>query len=142
MTTTSTSSSSWFGNRTPDPRHVLGRNRRTRRSSSHRGIESGMRARRPPTSGTACSTTRFREPDRSALRTTVLMSTAEGAFAGWRHRAASARRRLTIGACRRRKRTHNGSRHRFTEGEAPRGQHYRPDPDDDPTGYGRHSSGK
>jgi EmrB/QacA subfamily drug resistance transporter len=25
---------------------------------------------------------------------------------------------------------------------APRGQHYRPDPDDDPTGYGRHSSGK
>src|SRR5271166_1623901 len=37
---------------------------------------------------------------------------------------------------------HNGSRHRFTEGEAPRGQHYRPDPDDDPTGYGRHSSGK
>jgi EmrB/QacA subfamily drug resistance transporter len=25
---------------------------------------------------------------------------------------------------------------------APRGQHYRPDPDDDPTGYGRHSSGR
>jgi EmrB/QacA subfamily drug resistance transporter len=24
---------------------------------------------------------------------------------------------------------------------APRGRHYRPDPDDDPTGYGRHSSG-
>jgi EmrB/QacA subfamily drug resistance transporter len=36
----------------------------------------------------------------------------------------------------------NGSaRHQLTEGEAPRGQHYRPDPDDDPTGYGRHSSG-
>jgi EmrB/QacA subfamily drug resistance transporter len=39
-------------------------------------------------------------------------------------------------------RHHNGSRHRFIEGEAPRGQHYRPDPNDDPTGYGRHSSGK
>jgi EmrB/QacA subfamily drug resistance transporter len=25
---------------------------------------------------------------------------------------------------------------------APRGQHYRPDPDDDPAGYGRHSSGR
>jgi hypothetical protein len=25
---------------------------------------------------------------------------------------------------------------------APRGQHYRPDPDDDPAGHGRHSSGK
>jgi EmrB/QacA subfamily drug resistance transporter len=36
----------------------------------------------------------------------------------------------------------NGSaRHHLTEGEAPRGQHYRPDPDDDPTHYGRHSSG-
>ena len=105
MTTTSTSNSSWFGNRTPDPRHVLGQNRRTRRSSSHRGIESGMRARRPPTSGTACSTTRFRGPDRSALRTTVLMSRAEGAFARSRHRAASVRCRLTIGACRRRKGT-------------------------------------
>jgi EmrB/QacA subfamily drug resistance transporter len=39
-------------------------------------------------------------------------------------------------------RHHNGSRGRFTEGEAPRSQHYRPDPGDDPTGYGRHSSGK
>lgn len=37
-------------------------------------------------------------------------------------------------------RHHNGTaHHRLTEGEAPRGQHYRPDPDDDPTGYGRHS---
>jgi hypothetical protein len=37
----------------------------------------------------------------------------------------------------------NGSvRHQLSEGEAPRGQHYRPDPDDDPTSYGRHSSGK
>ncbi|MEB3981196.1 MFS transporter [Mycobacterium sp. 663a-19] len=27
-------------------------------------------------------------------------------------------------------------------GEAPGGQHYRADPDDDPTGYGRHSSGR
>lgn len=27
-------------------------------------------------------------------------------------------------------------------GEAPRGQHYRRDPDDDPAGYGRHSSGR
>jgi hypothetical protein len=40
-------------------------------------------------------------------------------------------------------RHHNGSaRPRFTEGEAPRGHRYRPDPDDDPTGYGRHSSGR
>jgi hypothetical protein len=37
---------------------------------------------------------------------------------------------------------HNGSRHHFTEGEAPRGHRYRSDPDDDPTGYGRHSSSK
>jgi EmrB/QacA subfamily drug resistance transporter len=37
----------------------------------------------------------------------------------------------------------NGSaRHHLTEGEAPRGQHYRADPDDDPTSYGRHSSGE
>lgn len=37
-------------------------------------------------------------------------------------------------------RHHNGTaHHRLTEGEAPRGQHYRPDPDDDPTGHGRHS---
>jgi EmrB/QacA subfamily drug resistance transporter len=36
----------------------------------------------------------------------------------------------------------NGSsHHRFTEGEASRSQHYRPDPDDDPSSYGRHSSG-
>ncbi|HSS23139.1 MAG TPA: MFS transporter, partial [Mycobacterium sp.] len=36
----------------------------------------------------------------------------------------------------------NGSaRRHLTEGDAPRGQHYRPDPDDDPTTYGRHSSG-
>ncbi len=34
------------------------------------------------------------------------------------------------------------ARHQLAEGEAPRGQHYRPDPDDDPTGHGRHSSGK
>jgi Major Facilitator Superfamily len=31
--------------------------------------------------------------------------------------------------------------HQLTEGEAPRNQHYRPDPDDDPASYGRHSSG-
>jgi EmrB/QacA subfamily drug resistance transporter len=37
----------------------------------------------------------------------------------------------------------NGSaRHQLAEGEAPRSQHYRPDPDDDPTGHGRHSSGE
>ena len=30
---------------------------------------------------------------------------------------------------------------RDQKGSAPRGQHYRPDPDDDLTGYGRHSSG-
>ncbi len=40
-------------------------------------------------------------------------------------------------------RHHNGSaRHHVAEGEAPRGQHYRSDSDDDPTGYGRHSSGR
>lgn len=40
-------------------------------------------------------------------------------------------------------RHHNGvARPHFSEGEAPRGHRYRPDPDDDPTGYGRHSSGK
>jgi EmrB/QacA subfamily drug resistance transporter len=33
------------------------------------------------------------------------------------------------------------ARHQLGQGEAPRGQHYRPDPDDDPTGYGRHSAG-
>lgn len=31
--------------------------------------------------------------------------------------------------------------HHLGEGESLRGQHHRPDPDDDPTGYGRHSSG-
>ncbi len=37
----------------------------------------------------------------------------------------------------------NGSiRHRLTEGEAPRGRHYGHDPDDDPTGHGRHSAGR
>ena len=37
---------------------------------------------------------------------------------------------------------HNGSaRHPFTEGKAPRGHRYHTDPDDDPTSYGRHSSG-
>jgi EmrB/QacA subfamily drug resistance transporter len=37
---------------------------------------------------------------------------------------------------------HNGSAgHHFTEGKAPRGHRYHTDPDDDPTGYGRHSSG-
>ncbi|MDT5146583.1 MAG: hypothetical protein QOC58_1228 [Mycobacterium sp.] len=41
-------------------------------------------------------------------------------------------------------RHHNGAaRHGLAaEGEAPRGQHYRPDPDDDPRSYGRHSSGR
>jgi hypothetical protein len=39
------------------------------------------------------------------------------------------------------------STHSFRSGppddrHAPRGQHYRPDPDDDPAGYGRHSSGR
>ncbi|AFS13413.1 MULTISPECIES: MFS transporter [Mycobacterium] len=39
------------------------------------------------------------------------------------------------------RRHHNGSAgHYFTEGESLRGQHHRPDPDDDPTGSGRHSS--
>ncbi len=39
-------------------------------------------------------------------------------------------------------RHHNGSaHHQLAEGEAPRGQHHRPDPDDDSTSYGRHSSG-
>jgi EmrB/QacA subfamily drug resistance transporter len=33
------------------------------------------------------------------------------------------------------------TRQPFAEGESPRGQHYRPDPDDDPAGYGRHSPG-
>ena len=37
----------------------------------------------------------------------------------------------------------NGSaRHHLGGGEMVRGQHYRPDPDDDPTSYGRHSSGR
>jgi MFS family permease len=41
------------------------------------------------------------------------------------------------------KRHHNGfARPPFTEGEARRGHRYRPDPDDDPTGHGRHSSGR
>ncbi|MGZ4511400.1 MAG: MFS transporter [Mycobacterium sp.] len=41
-------------------------------------------------------------------------------------------------------RHHNGSArsHFGAEGEAPRGQQHRPGPDEDPTGYGRHSSGK
>ncbi|OBH54049.1 MFS transporter [Mycobacterium mantenii] len=39
------------------------------------------------------------------------------------------------------RRQHNGSAGRhFTEGESLRGQHHRSDPDDDPTGSGRHSS--
>jgi EmrB/QacA subfamily drug resistance transporter len=39
------------------------------------------------------------------------------------------------------RRHHNGSAgHHFTEGESLRDQHHRPDPDDDPTGSGRHSS--
>ncbi|OBB90797.1 MFS transporter [Mycobacterium sp. 852002-40037_SCH5390672] len=39
------------------------------------------------------------------------------------------------------RRHHNGSAGRhFTEGESLRGQHHRSDPDDDPTGSGRHSS--
>jgi EmrB/QacA subfamily drug resistance transporter len=33
------------------------------------------------------------------------------------------------------------ARRHSTEGKAPRGHRYRPDPDDDPTSYGRHSSG-
>ncbi|MGO9522277.1 MFS transporter [Mycobacterium sp.] len=37
----------------------------------------------------------------------------------------------------------NGSaRRHLAEGEAPRGQHHRRDPDDGPTSYGRHSSGR
>lgn len=41
------------------------------------------------------------------------------------------------------KRHHNGfARPPFTEGEARRGHRYRPDPDDDPTAHGRHSSGR
>ncbi|MGB8388092.1 MFS transporter [Mycobacterium sp.] len=37
----------------------------------------------------------------------------------------------------------NGSaRRHLAEGQAPRNQHYRADPDDDAAGYGRHSSGK
>ena len=40
------------------------------------------------------------------------------------------------------RRPHTGpAGHHFTEGESLRGQHHRPDPDDDPTGNGRHSSG-
>lgn len=38
------------------------------------------------------------------------------------------------------KRVNGSARHHLTEGEAPRGQHYHPDPDDDPTSCGRHSS--
>jgi EmrB/QacA subfamily drug resistance transporter len=34
------------------------------------------------------------------------------------------------------------TRHRLGEGEAPRGRRHRPDPDDDPTSHGRHSSGR
>jgi EmrB/QacA subfamily drug resistance transporter len=33
-------------------------------------------------------------------------------------------------------------RHRFGEGDAPRGRRYRPDPDDESPSYGRHSSGE
>ncbi len=40
------------------------------------------------------------------------------------------------------RRPHTGpAGHHLTEGESLRGQHHRPDPDDDPTGHGRHSSG-
>jgi Major Facilitator Superfamily len=41
-------------------------------------------------------------------------------------------------------RHHNGAARQgpAAEGEAPRSQHYRPDPDDDPQSYGRHSSGR
>lgn len=39
------------------------------------------------------------------------------------------------------RRPHTGpAGHHFPEGDSLRGQHQRPDPDDDPTGYGRHSS--
>jgi hypothetical protein len=42
-----------------------------------------------------------------------------------------------------RARNHNGSaRRHLADDEAPRGQHFRRDPDDNPTGYGRHSSGR
>jgi hypothetical protein len=34
------------------------------------------------------------------------------------------------------------ARHRFGEGDAPRGRRYRPDPDDESPSYGRHSSGE
>ncbi len=38
---------------------------------------------------------------------------------------------------------HNGSAHRqFTDDAPPRGPRYRPDPDEDPSDHGRHSSGK
>jgi hypothetical protein len=39
------------------------------------------------------------------------------------------------------KHLYGSARHHLTEGKAPRGQHYHPDPDDDPADYGRHSSG-
>jgi EmrB/QacA subfamily drug resistance transporter len=39
------------------------------------------------------------------------------------------------------RRFESSARRHLIEGEAPRGQHYRPDPDDDTTSYGRHSSG-
>jgi EmrB/QacA subfamily drug resistance transporter len=41
-----------------------------------------------------------------------------------------------------RRHLNRSARHRFGEGDPARGGHYRPDPDDDPTGHGRHSSGK
>ena len=37
---------------------------------------------------------------------------------------------------------HKGSAHRHLTEGGPQGHRYRPDPDDDPTSYGRHSSGK
>ncbi len=39
------------------------------------------------------------------------------------------------------KRRNGSAHHRLAEGDAPRGQHYRADHDDNPTGRGRHSSG-
>jgi EmrB/QacA subfamily drug resistance transporter len=36
------------------------------------------------------------------------------------------------------RRVNGATRHRLYGGDAPRGQHYAPDPDDDPTGHGRH----
>ena len=117
-----------------------------------------------PTAGARCDTAPGRRRWRSdlSIRRTACSTTPAASRTDWlRPQRLSCRRRAALPSDRRvsaalhesappddgsRLPPHghlNGSAgHRLGEGEAPRGRHYRPDPDDDPTGYGRHSSGR